>query len=199
MSSKPVPLASLAPPLGPPAAPKMPGLPAAPDTLADGGAALGPLPPAPFLVRQKPRRFVLAGMIPLGVAVFLTLVSQFVNWPGTPEAALADARKATAAKAEAGEPVWYQAAGVTPPEPLTPWPTIRNVPGYPNHKADVTVRFLVDTDGNVDRTGLTVTGQGSGPVANVTAVMYSKMRFKPGRVGNTVAPVVMEHRFRYPM
>jgi hypothetical protein len=95
--------------------------------------------------------------------------------------------------------VWYQAPGVVAPVPITAWPTIRNAPGYPNHKADVVVRFLVGTDGLVDRTGLTVSGPGSGPVTNVTAFLYSQMRFKPGRVGNNMVPVVMEHRFHYPM
>jgi hypothetical protein len=152
-----------------------------------------------LLVRQKPRRFLMAGVIPLGAAVFLTLFSQFFDWPGTEAAILAAARKATSAAADSGKPVWYLAPGVTAPVPITPWPTIRNVPGYPNHKADVTVRFLVGTDGKVDRTGLTVRGPGSGPVTNVTALLYSQMRFKPGLVGNTVAPVVMEHRFHYPM
>lgn len=199
MSPTPVSLGTLAPPPGPPAAPQIPSLPPAPASLGDGSAALGPLPAAPWLVRQRPRKFVMAGVIPLGVAVVLTLVSQLFHWPGTPEAALAAARKATAATVESGKPVWYLAPGVTAPVPLTPWPTIRNVPGYPNHKADVTVRFLVGTDGTVDRTGLTVSGPGSGPLRNVTAVMYSKMRFRPGRVDGKAAPVVMERRFRYPM
>jgi hypothetical protein len=157
------------------------------------------LPPAPWLVRQKPKKFAMAGVIPLGIAVFLTLFSQLFNWPGTPEAALADARKATESTAQSGQPVWYQAPGVTAPVPLTPWPTIRDVVGYPNHKATVTVRFLVNPDGTVDRTGLSVSGPGSGPVKSMTAVMYAKMRFKPGRVGGKPAPVVMERQFRYPM
>jgi hypothetical protein len=199
MSHPKVPLASLAPPPGPPAAPQTPALPPPPAGLGDGAAALGPLPPAPWGVRQQSKRFVLAGAIPLGAAVFLTLFSLLFDWPGTPEAALKAARKATSITAKSGQPVWYLAPGVTAPVPLTPWPTIRNVTGYPNHRADVTVRFLVGTDGRVDRTGLTVTGPGSGPVSNMTAVMYLQMRFRPGRVGSVVAPVVMEHRFRYPM
>lgn len=201
MSAAPAPvsLATLAPPLGAPAPPEIPALPPASAELSDGGAGLGPLPPAPWTVRQKPRRFLMAGMIPLGVALFLTLFSQLFDWHGTPEAALAAARKVASVDAKSGKPVWYLAPGVTPPVPLTPWPTIRNVVGFANHKADVTVRFLVGTDGKVDRTGLTVSGPGSGPVTNVTAVMYSQMRFKPGRVGSTPAPVVMERRFRYPM
>ncbi len=192
-------LATLAPPLAKPVPLQPPVLPPAPASLRDGGAALGPLPPAPWTVRQKPRRFVLAGMIPLGVAVFLTLVSQFFDWQGTPGAALAEARKASSVTAKSGQPVWYLAPGVTAPVPLTPWPTIRNVPGYPYHTADVVVGFLVTTDGSVDRTGLTVSGQGAGPVRNVTGLMYSKMKFKPGSVGGTPAMVVMERRFHYPM
>jgi hypothetical protein len=199
MSPTPVSVATLAPLPGAPVAPQIPALPAAPAALGDGSGALGPLPPAPWLVRQKPKKFAMAGVIPLGIAVFLTLVSQLFNWPGTPEAALADARKATESTAQSGQPVWYQAPGVTAPVPLTPWPTIRDVVGYPNHKATVTVRFLVNTDGTVDRTGLTVSGPGSGPVRNMTAVMYAKMRFRPGRVGGKPAPVVMERQFRYPM
>ncbi len=199
MSATPTPvaLATLAPPLKAPGVPDIPALPPAPagfDT-----AALGPLPPAPWTVRQAPRKFVMAGVIPLGVAVFLTLFSQLFDWPGTPEAALTDARKAASVSAKSGQPVWHLAPGVTAPVPLTPWPTIPSVVGFPNHKANVTVRFLVGTDGKVDRTGLSVTGPGSGPVSAVTAVLYSKMRFKPGRVGSTLAPVVMERRFRYPM
>ncbi len=193
----PVSLATLAPPLKAPAALEIPVLPSAPAGFDE--AALGPLPPAPWTVRQTPRKFVMAGVIPLGVAVFLTLFSQLFDWPGTPEAALAEARKAASVSAKSGQPVWYLAAGVTAPVPLMPWPRVPSVVGFPNHKATVTVRFLVGTDGKVDRTGLTVSGPGSGPVTNVTAVLYSKMRFKPGRVGSTPAPVVMEHRFRYPM
>jgi hypothetical protein len=138
-------------------------------------------------------------MIPLGIALVLTIASQFVAWPGTPEAVMATAKRAIAASAQSGRPVWFQAPGVIAPVPITPWPTIRNVPGYPNHRADVVVRFLVGNDGTVDRTGLNVSGPGSGPVANVTALLYGQMRFKPGRVGNRVVPVVMEHRFHYPM
>jgi hypothetical protein len=144
-----------------------------------------------------PQRFLVAGTIPLGIALFLTLVSQCFAWPGTPEAALAEARKAASVTAKSGKPVWFQAPGVTAPVPLTQWPTIRNVPGYPNHTADVVVRFLVTTEGTVDRTGLTVSGQGAGPVRNVTALLYSKMKFTPGHVGGSPAMVVMEHRFHY--
>lgn len=200
MTTPPAPsLATLAPLLPKPDALQPPALPPAPTSLRDGGAALAALAPAPWAVRQKPQRFLMAGMIPLGIAIFLTLVSQFFDWPGTPEAALADARKAASVTAQSGKPVWYLAPGVTAPVPLTPWPTIRNVPGYPNHTADVVVRFLVTTEGTVDRTGLTVSGQGAGPVRNVTALLYSRMTFTPGRVGGTPAMVVMEHRFHYPM
>ena len=198
MSPNAVSLATLAPPLAPPDLPQVPALPAAPAGLDDGSPALGPLPPAPWTVRQLPRKFVLAGMIPLGIAGGLTLLSLFFNWPGTPEAILAEAAKSVAASAKSGKPVWFADPGVTPPEPLTPWPVVRSVVGYPNHTADVTVRFLVGTDGKVDRTGLTVTGRGSGPVSGLTAVLYSKMKFKPGRIGNDAVPVVMERKFRFP-
>lgn len=196
MTPPPAPsLATLAPLLPTPDPLPLPSLPPA----RDPGAALAVLPPAPWHVRQKPRRFLLAGVLPLGVAMVLTLVSLFFDWPGTPGAALAAARNAASISAKSGKPVWFEAPGVTAPVPLTPWPTIRNVPGYPNHTADVVVRFLVTTDGTVDRTGLTVSGQGAGPVRNVTALLYSRMKFTPGRVGGTPALVVMEHRFHYPM
>lgn len=198
MTPKAVSLATLAPPLAPPVAPKAPQLPAPPAGLGEGSAALGPLPPVPWGVRQLPRKFLMAGMIPLGVAAVLTVVSLFIDWPGSPEAKLVQGALVTAAAAKAGQPVWYQAAGVTPPVPLTPWPRVRSVVGYPNHTADVTVRFLVGTDGKVDRTGLTVTGRGSGPVSGVTALLYSKMQFRPGRIGRDVVPVVMERKFRFP-
>lgn len=198
MSTNAVSLATLAPPLAPPTLPQTPSLPAAPASLNDGKPALGPLPPAPWTVRQRPRRFVLAGSIPLGIAVAMTLLSLFFNWPGTPEAILADAAKSVAAQGKAGKPVWFEAPGVIAPVPLTPWPVVRSVVGYPNHQADVTVRFLVGTDGKVDRTGLTVTGRGSGPVSSLTAVLYSKMTFRPGRIGRDVVPVVMERKFHFP-
>jgi hypothetical protein len=198
MIAKGTSLATLAPPLAPPVVPKAPQLPPPPAGLSDGSAALGPLPPAPWGVRQLPRKFLMAGMMPLGVAAALTVVSLFVDWPGSVEAKSAQAVLMTKATAQSGQPVWYRAPGVTPPEPLTPWPRVRSVVGYPNHTADVTVRFLVGTDGKVDRTGLTVTGRGSGPVSGVTAALYSKMQFRPGRIGRDVVPVVMERKFRFP-
>ena len=140
----------------------------------------------------------MGGTIPLGLAIALTALSQCIDWPGSPQAMVTTARKAAETSAKSGQPVWYLATGVTAPVPKTPWPTVRNVTGYPNLRADVTVRFLVGTDGKVDRTGLSITGQGSGPLTNVTVVLYSAMRFQPGRVGNTLVPVVLEHRFRYP-
>lgn len=198
MTPKPVSLSTLAPPLAPPVAPQPPALPTAPSELANGSAALAPLAPAPWSVQLLPRKFLMAGIVPLGIAAVLTLASLFYTWPGTPEAALEEAAKVTAATGKAGKPVWFEAPGVTPPEPLTPWPVVRSVVGFPNHTADVTVRFLVGTDGRVDRTGLTVSGRGSGPVSSLTAVLYSKMRFRPGRVGRDVVPVVMERKFHFP-
>lgn len=80
MSQAPVSLATFAPPLPAPVAPTGPALPAAPAHLDQGATALAPLRGA---VSTLPYRYLMAGIIPLAIAVVAMLLGLIISWPAS--------------------------------------------------------------------------------------------------------------------
>ena len=110
--------------------------------------------------------------------------------PAIPEATLDAARS--------GRPVPVQLPGVTAPVPRSLWPGVNPGPRYAEHIADVTVTFVVLTDGRIDPASIEVSGPGAAPLKDATVAAYTPLLFQPGRVGTQVVPILMTHRYRYP-
>lgn len=81
MSQTRVPVSTIAPAPGSPAHATGPALPPAPAHLAGGTTGLGALPGASLRVSSVPQRYLLAALIPAGLALLFTLVSLFIRWP----------------------------------------------------------------------------------------------------------------------